>query len=191
MKLPLKKDIRLQSKQYLETCSEKDIAQFSEYMSQTLYTTSYWKQSQHILLYLSFGKEIQTEQIRKRAWKENKTVWVPVMNNKKIDFYLINPHSKLVTNNYGIREPFEQSIKYEGEESSLMLVPGLAFSMKGERLGYGGGYYDKYFAEHSYPFTKIALVIDKLLCDTLPCEEHDHKVDLIITERQIVTCPLG
>ena len=70
---------------------------------------------------------------------------------------------------------------------TVCIVPGLAFTEKGARLGYGGGFYDRFIA--AYPeITTIALAYEAMITDSLPVQEHDMTVELIVTEERTVLC---
>ena len=82
---------------------------------------------------------------------------------------------------FGILEP--TSTTYYNEEIDLVITPSIAFDKKGNRLGYGKGYYDKYFATSKHK-TSIGLSYDKLLQEKIPTDKYDKKVDIIITEEK-------
>ena len=137
-----------------------------------------------VLCYLSLPEEIQTDVIIRRAWEQGKTVAVPLCTpEKKLEFYILDDFSQLCIGAYGIREPDpRQCRKLTDYSRSVCLVPGIAFTVDGARLGYGGGYYDKFLK--NYPFFSIGLCYNSLIQQELPMEEFDISVTCVLTETQ-------
>jgi 5-formyltetrahydrofolate cyclo-ligase len=103
---------------------------------------------------------------------------VSAENNPEVD--------NIRSNNLERSNPDE---KRDPKYRDLMLLPGLAFDFRGNRIGYGAGYYDKYLATHrSESFYKIALAYDFQVVDRIPADEYDIRVDKIITPTRIITC---
>lgn len=97
---------------------------------------------------------------------------------------MITKNTKLKTNFSSIKEPAKPDSRLP-EKLDLTIVPGVVFDEKGFRLGRGGGWYDRLFAKVKFA-TKISLSFDELVIKNLPVEEHDQKVDIIITEKRII-----
>ena len=100
-----------------------------------------------------------------------------------MDAVIIHSLDNLSKDKYGILEPDEDINPIEVDAIDLVILPGLAFDNKGGRLGYGGGYYDKYLSNISDNAVKVALCYDFQVIDTVPMEEHDICTDLLITDR--------
>ena len=98
-------------------------------------------------------------------------------------FYRISALRDLSPGAYGILEPKEAEA-YQDEANALCLVPGLAFSADGARLGYGKGYYDTFFAQH--PVLKLGLCYDFQLVPQVPTQPHDVRMDGILTDKRLV-----
>ena len=98
-----------------------------------------------------------------------------------MDFFKFDRSTPLSEGSYKILEP-ESDIMLEPDDRTLILIPGVAFSLDGGRIGYGGGYYDIYLEQH-YLSKKIAVGYDFQIVDELPIEEHDIKPDFIISEK--------
>lgn len=97
-------------------------------------------------------------------------------------FIKINSLENLVTSSYGILEPVGDKSNFNVDNLGLIVMPGLAFDKQGNRLGYGGGYYDKFLSSNKIDNKKIALAYDFQVLDKVPSEKHDIKIDSIITE---------
>lgn len=146
------------------------------------------KEADTVLLYASFGSEADTWHIAEALLKADIPVAFPRCgNNREMTFHLVSSPGILVKGSYGIQEPPEQLPCPEITEKTVCIVPGLAFTEKGGRLGYGGGFYDSFI--HKYPFIyRIAITYDGLILDSLPLEEHDVLMNEIVTEERTVLC---
>ena len=134
--------------------------------------------SDTILIYVSYKSEVSTLKLIKELLKIKK-VAVPKVEGKIMNFYYINSFSDLTLGYHGILEPSPMS-PVKDYSSAICITPGLCFSSDGYRLGYGGGYYDKFLEEH--PVYTIGLAYHKCLIKRLPHEPHDKKIDEIITD---------
>ena len=102
-----------------------------------------------------------------------------------MEFYYVSDLDKLEAGAYGIREPKKDSIPVTDLTDALILVPALAFDREGHRIGYGGGYYDRYLRRCGA--RAIGVIYEELLADSLPHEPHDISVDAIVTEGRILS----
>lgn len=107
--------------------------------------------AQSLLCYVSYGSELSTWELIQEALRLGKQVYVPRVEDRlHMDFHQINSMHELQPGFHGIMEPPQTACIYTGEQTkrTLMLMPGVAFDSYGGRLGYGGGYYDRYLAGH-------------------------------------------
>ena len=154
-----------------------------------LFQSEEYRSCGQLFAYVSFGSEIDTYSIIKRAFKDQKRVYVPRVSGASIDFFWIKSMDGLTAGSFGVPEPLPQEdMKYLREKDpaaavkKLMLLPGLAFDCRGRRTGYGRGYYDKYLA--GYPagyFYKVAMAYDFQIFDKLPFNKYDISADAVIT----------
>lgn len=150
--------------------------------------TSDYTESKKILIYVSFGSEIDTHRLIVNALDAGKTVCVPITERKT---HTITPSQilsmdELEPGEYGILAPKPDKIRpVPGEIIDLTLVPGLAFDRNGYRIGYGGGYYDRFFEKYPHG-KKIALCYDFQLQDSIPLNSFDIPVDILITESKLI-----
>lgn len=141
--------------------------------------------SKVLFIYISFGNEVNTHKIIQYALDMGKEVCVPkvISRLKGMRALKITDLKELEISSYGILEPKDNSQEILLENMDLAIIPGLAFDLKGGRLGYGGGFYDRFFSDTNIDIRKIALAYEFQLLDGLPLEEHDITIDGIITEK--------
>ena len=131
-----------------------------------------------IYAYIACRNELETADIIIWCLSHGKHVAVPKVNGEIMHFYEITSLSDCVPGAFGILEPLGET-KDRVTTSGFMLVPGLAFDKSGNRLGYGGGFYDKYLASHN-GITTAALGYDFQIVEKVPAEQHDKKMDYCI-----------
>ena len=146
-----------------------------------------------VFCFVGCGDEIDTRLFLRRAAADGKRVCVPRCGERgEMDIVPIRGEGDLSPGRFGIPEPPESMIKDDpgriaDEKKVLIMMPGLAFDKEGNRIGYGGGFYDKYLDSHpDTEFQKIALCFDFQIYDQIPTEEHDEKMDLIISPSETI-----
>lgn len=141
-----------------------------------------------VLLYASFGTEVSTVKVIEELLKTDKKIAIPkCRENGIMTFHIITSMAQTSKGKYGITEPDESLPVPDYSEKTVALVPGLSFTEKGERLGYGGGYYDRFLAKYPYIYA-IGLTYEDLIADSLPCLSHDLTVCALATEERMVFC---
>ncbi len=140
-----------------------------------------------VLCYVSYRAETDTAGIIEKLLSDNYTVAVPRCRaHGQMDFFRIRSLSELKPSSLGIPEPeFREENRVTVFTDTLCVVPGTAFDRKGNRTGYGGGYYDRFLAAEKNIIT-AGLCYHSLLFDEVPSEPHDECVDYIITEKGII-----
>lgn len=192
-------DIRVESrmKQQLRTkivqqfkALNKHEKQIIEYKLHTqLFQQPFWLQSNIIGVTHSTMLEWDTKAIIQRAWDEGKRVALPKSNptNKTLHFLEINNFTDLEPGYGNILEPRETSFKKQMNDCiELLIVPGLMFDSSGYRLGFGGGFYDRYLNEPHHRSLNISLASQFQLVEKLPVEIYDRPVNYIITEKTCI-----
>jgi len=139
-----------------------------------------------VAAYASFGKEFDTHVFLAAVLARGKNLLLPriVRERKELAFYHITDldHS-LLPGPWGIREPDPaQCADANVDQIDFMLVPGVAFTRRGERLGYGGGFYDAAISRTRADIIKVAAAFAVQIVNELPLEPHDRRVDLVVTE---------
>lgn len=142
-----------------------------------------YKRAEKVFCFVSYGSEIDTHRLIRKALEDNKRVAVPKIRQKHImDFIYISSLSELEKNKYGILEPISDEAA-SSDDGTIIIVPGLVFDFNKNRLGYGGGFYDKYLSENKYS-KSIGLCYDiQLLTEGELCSDKwDKALDMIVTE---------
>lgn len=152
-----------------------------------LFESDLYKNSKNIFVYVSFRSEINTFKIIEKAFTDKKEVYVPkVFSDKTMQAIKIDSLEKLEKNKMGILEPKDESLTIDKTNIDLIIVPGAVFDENFSRIGYGGGYYDRFLKEIKNKKNKVALAYDFQVLDKVITEEYDIKVDIIITEKRIL-----
>ncbi|GAB6100328.1 5-formyltetrahydrofolate cyclo-ligase [Halanaerocella petrolearia] len=171
-----------------DNLTKEEIIKKSRQVKEYLFQQSEFRNANRIMFYVAFRSEVETELMIKRSLDLGKEIVVPITNKKqkKMELSLLkNYNRELELGTYGILEPKDKYIRPVNPESlDLIIVPGVAFDSHGNRLGYGGGYYDRLFDIIS-EIPRVALGFELQIVDKVITEEHDFSVDKIITERNI------
>lgn len=187
-----KKEIRKKALQMRNKLTETYRVQADEKIFQKLISLEWYQQAQMILSYVPYKSETDTRSILKKALKDGKTVAVPKVLDKNgiMEFYEIHSLQELIKGYQGIEEPdiTEKEPVNIGKQtdSILMIMPGAAFDRNCNRIGYGGGFYDRYLNKHRGKLKKnIAVCYEVQLVDEIPAETLDVKPDMVLTEQHI------
>lgn len=154
----------------------------SKRIFEKLETSEHFRKARKIFIYVGFGSEILTENFIKKYLNE-KEIFIPKIANASMKLVKLNSWAELHPGHFGVLE-INSAIFYEGEVD-LVITPSIVFDKNGFRLGYGKGYYDKYFAKNKYQ-TSIGLSYDQLLQENVPKEAHDLPVDILLTEEKTI-----
>ena len=145
----MKKVLRKQVLQELKSLSAEEKQNMNDWLTNQLLQHPFYKEAKTIATYLSFPHEFQTARLIEQAQKDGKTILIPkTYPHGKMDFVLYEPE-KLERNSFGLLEPQGDFTILEPSQIDLIHVPGLAFNSSGYRIGYGGGYYDRYLSHYS------------------------------------------
>jgi len=169
--------------------SKNEVMEKSAKIQERLYETQHYQSSRTIMTYVDIQNEVETRSIIARAFNEGKNVVVPVCgSNYNLLPVKIESFDDLEPGTMGILEPKKTKSIVDVKKLDLVLVPGIAFDRKGNRLGYGLAYYDRFLNKLSPSTVTIALAYSFQVLPSVPREEHDHKVNIIITEKEIIRC---
>lgn len=141
----------------------------------------YIKDAKNILIYYPFESELNILKILENPDFKDKNFYLPVCSNDKILVCPYKTGDELILNKYKIYEPKTEPISDVGI-LDIVITPALCADKNCNRLGYGGGYYDRFFKEKNLHAKKIVIIADEMLADTLPTEEFDIKCDIVLTE---------
>lgn len=168
----------------LQGRAEKSRAIAVKFLSLPQFISSKW-----VLLFASFRSEVSTEGIITEALALGKHVLLPKVDraNATLTKHRIMCLDELVPGYMGIPEP-TSTVCHKVEEADLIVVPGAAFDLSGARIGYGGGYYDKLLPRVKGQRPIVALCFDEQIYSSVPCEPHDVRMDIIVTDSRVVHC---
>ena len=172
-------------KQLRKNMSPEVKQQRDQAILQQLLSTAEYKSSRIILLYISSEIEVDTMRLMAHAEKDDKTIAVPycIHNTRELKFYKYDSDTKLQKNKIGIMEPVPDEDKLiTNFHGSLCVVPALSCDHDGFRLGYGGGYYDRFLSK--YDGSSVAIVYSDCMIEQLNRESFDMPVDTVITDKQ-------
>lgn len=141
-----------------------------------------YKESTSIFIYLDFNNEVETRKIIEHALLYDKKVYLPRVENENMIAVSIKNLKELKESRFKILEPIGEA--EEIKDNTIIILPGVAFSEKGERIGYGGGFYDRFLENRGNKL--IALAYECQIYKSLPVESHDIKIPIIVTEDRII-----
>ncbi|API90542.1 MULTISPECIES: 5-formyltetrahydrofolate cyclo-ligase [Virgibacillus] len=148
-----------------------------------LVTSSIWKNADTIGITISKGFEWDTNKLIKQAWEQGKTVCAPkcVPATKTMDFYAFHTYDQLEVVYYRLLEPDPSKTVYIPPANiDLLVVPGIVFDQKGYRIGFGGGYYDRFLV--GFPNFTVSILHSSQLIESIPKNVFDIPVQHLITE---------
>ena len=183
-----KKQIRKQIFAARKAHTDAQIEEWSRMIADRVTTLPEYKDAKRILAYADYNHEVMTGFIIEAAWRDGKEVAVPKVVGQDMVFYKLTDFAQLEKGYFGIPEPARGEIVQW--EEALMIMPGVAFDRQNHRVGYGGGFYDKYLEKHPDLHT-IAVAFELQMYRELPFEEHDIKPEKVITEKHIYPLESG
>ena len=174
----MKAELRKKILQEMKTLSQEQKQAMDRALTERFLHHPFYQEAKNIATYLSFPHEFQTQELIEQALKDGKKVLIPKTYPKgRMEFVVYHPQ-QLVKTSFGLLEPQGDLEVVEPSQIDLIHVPGLAFTTEGYRIGYGGGYYDRYL-EHFTGHT---------LSTVYPCqiqefnsEDHDIPVQEVLT----------
>lgn len=186
--MPSKSEIRtiVKEKMFQFKNSEKII--FDQKISDKMFNLKEYKMAKTISSYVSKDKEVDTINIINKSLNIGKNVCVPLVikNNNFLEMRKVQSINDLKTGSFNILEPKESTQVVNPKDIDIFLIPGIAFTQKGERIGRGGGYFDKFLSKCEG--VKVGLAYEFQVFDWFPNQSHDIKMDILITENRTVIC---
>ncbi|SFJ72903.1 5-formyltetrahydrofolate cyclo-ligase [Thermoflavimicrobium dichotomicum] len=182
-----KKELREQMILRRKLLSPSYMAESSQRISKNLTQASFYIHADMILFYMAFRNEVNVGLAMEEAWKTGKKVVLPRVNPKErtMSCYQVESFAELKPGSYGILEPpADPEKEVHPAELSLVVVPGVAFDHQGYRLGYGGGYYDRFFSQ--YPSClRVGVAYPEQIVETVYPESHDQPLNYLVTSQGI------
>jgi 5-formyltetrahydrofolate cyclo-ligase len=153
-----------------------------------------FQEARTILFYASFRSEVNTEKLIRQSLEDRRITVLPrvVKMNETLKLYIIRNWADLAPGSWGILEPIEAGDReLQAVDIDIVIAPGVAFDESCNRLGYGKGYYDKLLSARGSTECKpliVGLAYEEQIVSSLPCNPHDIKMDVVITDKRIITC---
>lgn len=187
-----KKALRKEMLEKRSQLSLQEIKEKSKTITNSLLNLNEYNKSQFIFTFISFKDEVDTHEIIKSSLKKDKRIGVPITVPEKKQLKvseIMDFDNELELSYYDILAPKEKNIRIVAPELiDLVLVPGVIFDRRGYRVGYGGGYYDRFFSKLDKNVLKIGLCYDMQIQSNVPRDSYDIPVDYILTEKEFIKC---
>ena len=180
-----KKEIRAKILKMRQALPKEEVREKSLRIMRRIEETETFKNADNLLAYIDFRGEVATGTLIEKAWELGKKVYVPRVAGKEMEFYRIHSFEDLEKGAYGILEPKKECPVYEAGEgqTTLAILPGSVFDEKKNRVGYGGGFYDRYF-EKRKDICRIAAAYEMQIVEEIETEEFDLPADYVTTEER-------
>ncbi|AEE97348.1 5-formyltetrahydrofolate cyclo-ligase [Mahella australiensis] len=166
-----------------------EAAQKSEAICRAVVATRTFVSARFIMAYIDARNEVQTECIIRQAWAEGKRLAVPVCIPQTHTLLVseLTSFEELRDGFYGIKEPMEEYMRPASpEQLDIIIVPAVAYDRRGYRIGYGGGYYDRFLSSLDKDIVTIGIAFDIQIVGEVPVQPFDIPVDMVITESGII-----
>ena len=178
-----KKALRSTFRKLRASLKEVDRQILDESLCNNIINSQDFKKAKTLLCYFPYGSEPNILPIAQRALSEGKQIAFPITDreNTKMCFHVISSLDGTVSGAYGIKEPPKSAPRAKIDSDTLCIVPALAYDAKGNRLGYGGGYYDRFLSD--FDGVSVLAIYSFLYTDSLPTDKFDRRIDKIVTEK--------
>lgn len=183
----IKSDVRRQVEKKRAGLDPLRHKEFSIKISRRLFALEEYLKASNIFIYYPYRSEIDTRIIINRSLEDDKNIILPRVSGKSLElFYVKDMVHDLQEGSFGIMEPIpKKAVLARISDIDLAIVPGLAFDKSLNRIGYGGGFYDRVLERIKKDTPRIALCFELQMIEDVPIDTHDKKVDIIITEKGI------
>ncbi len=184
-----KSEIRNDMKRRLANIEHDEYLELSGCIKERFLNEGINKKSNTVGLTISNFPEADTKEIIQALWNLGKQVVVPRCNPKErtMQFYLLEHFNDLENVYMNLWEPKEESSTFVAKDDiDLLVVPGIVYSISGYRIGYGGGYFDRYLV--NYKGDTVSLAFNCQITESVPTDVYDLPVNRIITEDQLINC---
>jgi 5-formyltetrahydrofolate cyclo-ligase len=185
----MKHKIRKKILEARENHEESERSKKDSAIEDKMFSLHEFKKAKIILFYVSIRGEVRTDKMISESLEKGKRILVPFadLKNKRLLISEINDLDELSPGAFGIPEP-KNPREFPLEKIDLVIIPGIAFDKKGNRVGYGMGFYDRFLKGFKSHVPKIALAYDLQIVSEIPADGDDVRVDKVITEKEIIEC---
>jgi 5-formyltetrahydrofolate cyclo-ligase len=183
-----KSELRRKLKNALLAMSEQKRSEKSHKACQNLISTPEFRNASAVMLYLSLPHEVDTSEVILHAWQLGKVVVVPKISWQQRHMIPVQIHSLetgFSTGVSGLRNPIT-GVPIPFEEIDLVVAPAVGFDREGNRLGRGGSYYDRLFANKELNSPRCGFGFAEQVVDSIPVTERDQPLDLLVTDEGVI-----
>ena len=183
-----KERLRVRLQKNLLEMSEEERSQKSLKACKNLVSTPQFQRASTIMMYLSLPHEVDTTEAVLYSWQQGKTVVMPKVSWQQrhmIPVKINSLETGFTTGASGIRNPIT-GVPMPIEEIDLVVAPALGFDKEGNRLGRGGAFYDRFFANEQLIASRCGFAFAEQLVDSVPVEERDEPVDFLVTDKEVL-----
>ena len=185
MERSTKKEIRAIVKKNRREATPEQIRENSNEICKQFLNLPEYKEAKVVFAYMDCKNEVETKMVIEQCWRDGKTVAVPKVFGEIMKYYVITSYDDLEEGYFGIPEPKHEQLNEIVCDDGLMILPGVAFDICRHRVGYGGGFYDRYLEAHP-SMKKIAFAFEFQMFESVPFEVFDRQPEKIITEKRII-----
>jgi 5-formyltetrahydrofolate cyclo-ligase len=187
-----KKELRKKVQELRDAIDPERRKLLSARVADNLWSVPEFAAAESILFFISFRSEVDTVPMIRQALDEGKVVCVPCTDDgdkSMVASRILDLGADLELGNYDIPEPKKECLRpIAAEDIDVVLMPGVAFDLSGGRLGYGGGYYDRFLEKCGPRCALIAVAFEIQIIEHVPCADHDHHIHKVVTESRVIDC---
>jgi 5-formyltetrahydrofolate cyclo-ligase len=173
-----KKNLREQGLMRLKQLNPVIKQEKEKLISALLFASKEWQEAETVGIIRSLPFEFDTKPIFEQGFSSEKKLAVPISAEKRLTFFQVDSQTEYRTSSFGVEEPLSQGVI---DSLDLLIVPGLIFSREGYRIGFGGGFYDRFLAD--FQGNTVSLVFSEQFDETWQPETFDIPVQKIITDK--------
>ncbi len=163
-----------------------EVLEMSARMAERVLRLPQYANAKRVMCYIGIGTEVNTYGLLREIIRSGRELYVPVtLPKRQMKAARLTSFDQLHKGRFGIPEPVEYK-EIAPEKLDLILVPGLAFDLNGNRLGYGGGYYDRFLPKTQAK--RVGICYEEQLLPCVPAEEHDVPMDMLVTQSNVYPC---
>ncbi|NDV24222.1 5-formyltetrahydrofolate cyclo-ligase [Desulfovibrio sp. JC022] len=169
----------------------QDVKSMSRNIVNTVLSLEQWGRAEEVLLYWPIRNEVDIRPLLENAWNSGKRLFMPCCRKNEpgqMDFGVVRAEADLTSGSFGIKEPCRTRCEFPDAVSpDLIIVPGVGFDRSGFRIGFGGGYYDRFLARpQKDAFLSVGVCYDFQLVEGFPVEPWDKNVQLVCTDKELI-----
>lgn len=186
--MPDKAAVRAAARAARDALASNDIEAGSRLITARVEQTSQWESAECVGLYWPIGSEVRTEDLFAAAVAAGKIVGLPRVTTTggNLIFHRVNDPTELVPGRFGVLEPLQTASAFPAGDLDVIVVPGLAFDVQRNRIGYGAGYYDRTLSDPRYHAWKIGVAFEAQIQPEVPADPRDVSMDCVATEDRLI-----